>query len=117
MIKGCEELYAQANNFFEQAKKYYEKHEKHANKTWKHVEFEVGQHVWLNIQDFKMPDGMAPCFTTTCAGLYEILHKLHLNVYILKLPTNFVAHPTFHVLTLKLFLMMNKNKNGRKGCN
>jgi hypothetical protein len=33
MIKGCEELYAQANNFFEQAKKYYEKHEKHANKT------------------------------------------------------------------------------------
>jgi uncharacterized C2H2 Zn-finger protein len=37
----------------EQAQKHYEKH---VNKTWRHVEFEVGQHVWLNIWDFKMPD-------------------------------------------------------------
>jgi hypothetical protein len=56
-----------------------------------------------------MHDGMVPHFLTTYAKLYEILHKLHLNVYILKIPTNFVAHPTFHVLTLKLFLVMNKN--------
>jgi hypothetical protein len=78
------------------------------------VEFEVGQHMWLNIQDFKMFDGMAPRFTTTYERLYEILHKLHLNVYILKLPFNFVAHPTFHVFTLKLFLVMNKNQIGSK---
>jgi hypothetical protein len=64
-----------------------------------------------------MPDGVAPTFTTIYARLYEILHKLHLNMYILKFPTNFVAHLTFHVLKLKLFLVMNKNKTGSKRCN
>ncbi len=36
--------------------------------------------------------------------LYEILNKLHFDVCTLKLPTNFVAHSTFHILKLKLFL-------------
>jgi hypothetical protein len=68
------------------------------------VEFEVGQHVWLNIRYFKMLHGLAPHFIAKYAGHYEILHKPHHDVYTLKLPANFVAHPTFHVLKLKLFL-------------
>jgi hypothetical protein len=71
----------------EQTQKLYERH---TNKTWKHVEFEVKQHVWLNIQDLKMFDGLAPCFIAKHVGLYEILHNLHLNVYTLKLLANFV---------------------------
>jgi hypothetical protein len=79
------------------------------------VEFEVGQHVWLNIWDFKMLDGMAAHFTTTYVEFYEILHKLHFNVYILKFPNNFVALPTFHVLTLKLIMVRTKTRLEAKG--
>ncbi len=79
------------------------------------MEFEVGQHMWLIICDFKMFDGMAPPFTITYVELYEILHKLHLNVYILKFPTNFMALPTFHVLTLKSFIVRKKTRLEAKG--
>jgi hypothetical protein len=48
--------------------------------------------------------GFAPHFIAKYVGPYEILHKLHVNMYTLKLPTNFVAHPTFHILKLELFL-------------
>jgi hypothetical protein len=66
------------------------------------VEFEVGQHLWLNIQDFKMLDGLAPLFTTKYARPYENLHEPHLDVYTLKLFTNFVAHSTFHISKIKV---------------
>jgi hypothetical protein len=46
MVKGHEEKYAQAKKILEQVQKQYKKR---ANETQKHVEFEVGQHVWLNI--------------------------------------------------------------------
>jgi hypothetical protein len=69
-----------------------------------HVDFEVGQHKWLNILDLKMFDGLAPCFIAKYVGLYEILHKSHLDMYTLKLSIFFFAHMTFHVLKLKLFL-------------
>jgi hypothetical protein len=52
----------------------------------------VGQHMWLNIRDFKMLDGLALCFIAKYAKLYEILHKPHPDVYTLKLPINFVAY-------------------------
>jgi hypothetical protein len=60
--------------------------------------------MWLNTKDFKMPNGLAPCFIAKYAGPYEILHKAHLDVYTLKLLAIFVAYLTFHVLKLKLFL-------------
>jgi len=68
------------------------------------MKFEVGQHVWLNIRDFKMPNGLASHFISKYVKPYEILHKLHPNLYTLKLLINFVAHLTFHVLKLKFFL-------------
>jgi hypothetical protein len=49
------------------------------------VEFEVGQHTWINIKDFKMPDGLAPHYTTKYVRPYEIIAKPHFNVYTLKL--------------------------------
>jgi hypothetical protein len=52
--------------------------------------------------------GFAPHFIAKYVGPYEILHKLHVNMYTLKLPTNFVAHPTFHILKLELFLRGNQ---------
>lgn len=80
------------------------RYEKHVDNTWMHVDFEVGQHKWLNILDLKMFDGLAPCFIAKYAGLYEILHKSHPDMYTLKLSIIIFAHLTFHVLKLKLFL-------------
>jgi hypothetical protein len=77
------------------------------------VKFEVGQHEWLNIQDFKMFDGLAPHFIAKYARHYEILYKPHFNMYTLKLLANFVAHPIFHISKLKLFLH-NKQKPNQK---
>jgi len=51
-----------------------------------------------------MLDGLTPFFTTKYVRSYEILHKPHSNVYTLKLSINFVAHLTFHVSKLKLFI-------------
>ncbi len=53
-----------------------------------HVEFEVGQHMWLDIQDFNMLDGLASQFIAKYVGPYEIVVKPHPNVYMLKLPTS-----------------------------
>jgi len=111
MVKGCEEKYTQAKKLLEQTQKSYEKY---TNKTQRHVEFEVGQHVWLNVQDFKMFNGLAPSFIVKHIRFYDILNKLHLDVCTLKLPSNFVAHPTFHVLKLKLFLCDEQRPNQKQ---
>jgi hypothetical protein len=58
-----------------------------------------------------MPNGLAPRFIAKNARPYEILHKSHINMYTLKLPLNFVAHMTFHVLKLKLFLCDEQRPN------
>jgi recombinational DNA repair protein RecT len=51
MVKGHEKLYTWTKKLLELAQKQYEKH---TNKIWRHVEFEfeVGQYMWMNIQDF-----------------------------------------------------------------
>jgi hypothetical protein len=41
----------------------------------------LGQHMWLNIKNFKMLDGPTPYFTTKYARPCEIVVKLDLNVY------------------------------------
>jgi hypothetical protein len=52
-----------------------------------------------------MPNGLTPFFTTKYVRSYEIFATLMKpDVYTLKLSTNFVAHLTFHVLKLKLFM-------------
>jgi hypothetical protein len=68
------------------------------------VEFKVGQHMWLNIRDLKMSDGLTSCFHTKYVRLYEIVAKLHFDVHTLKLLISFVAHMTISVSKLKLFM-------------
>jgi hypothetical protein len=56
----------------------------------------------LNIHDFKMPEALGAHFIPKYARPYKVMHKPHLDVYML-LATTFVAHPIFHVSKLKLF--------------
>jgi hypothetical protein len=58
-----------------------------------------------------MPNGLAPRFIAKYARPYEILRKLHINVYTLKLPIIFVTHLTFHVSKLKLFVCDEQRSN------
>jgi hypothetical protein len=58
-----------------------------------------------------MPQTSASPFIEKYARPYKLLYKLHPNVYILLLPTTFVAHSTFHVFKLKLFYKNKKKKN------
>jgi hypothetical protein len=67
------------------------------------IEFEIGNLVWFNIWDFKLPNALSSCFIAKYVKPYKLLYKSHLDVYTLLLPTTFVAHPTFHVSKLKLF--------------
>ncbi len=67
----------------------------------RHIEFEVGDLVWLNIKKFKMLKTMANRFIPKYMGFYKIICKPHPNVYTLQVPTMLVAHPTFHVSKLK----------------
>jgi len=78
------------------------------------MEFEVGENVWLNIWDFKMPIGPALCFIVKYAKPYETLHKSNFDVYTLKLLTNFVAHLTFYIFKLKLFLCDDQWQNRKQ---
>jgi hypothetical protein len=61
----------------------------------------VGDLMWLNVKDFKMPKTLANRFIPKYVNLYKIIHKPHLDVYTLQLPMTLVAQSTFHVSKLK----------------
>jgi hypothetical protein len=54
---------------------------------------------------------MPKTFASPFIEKYARSSKMHPNVYILLLPTTFVAHSTFHVSKLKLFYENKKKKN------
>jgi hypothetical protein len=61
-----------------------------------------------------MPNVLAPHTIVKYEGPYEILHKPHHDVYTLKFLFNFVAHPTFHISKLKLFLRDEQKLNHKQ---
>jgi hypothetical protein len=61
-----------------------------------------------------MPNGLAPHTIVKYEGPYESLHKPHPNVYNLKFIVNVVAHPTFHISKLKLFLCDEQKLNQKQ---
>jgi hypothetical protein len=78
---------------------------------WRHIEFEVGDLMWLNIKNFKIPKTLPNKFVPKYVGPFKIIHKPHPNVYILQLSTTLVAHLTFHVSKLKLVHENKKRKD------
>jgi hypothetical protein len=67
------------------------------------IEFEIGNLVWFNIWDFKLPNALTSHFIAKYVKPYKMFYMSNLDVYTLLLPTTFVAHPTFHLSKLKLF--------------
>ncbi len=58
--------------------------------------------MWFNVRDFKMHDGLAPCFTTKYVGMYEIVANSHPNVYV-EVINKFYGTTNFSRLEIKVF--------------
>jgi hypothetical protein len=80
MTKEHEKRKTQAIKLLEKVSVSYEKQ---TNKLQRYIEFEVGDLMWLNIKDFKMPKTLANRFVLKYVGLYKIIHKPHPDVYTL----------------------------------
>jgi hypothetical protein len=65
------------------------------------VKFQEGDEVWLNIKNFRLPEGLSHKFLGPYAGPFKMLEKKLSDIYKLELPKNFRVHPTFHVFLLK----------------
>jgi hypothetical protein len=73
-----------------------------ADKSQQEVKFQVGDEVWLNIKNFRLPEGLSHKFLGPYAGPFKVLEKKLSDTYKLELPENLRVHPTFHVSLLKL---------------
>jgi hypothetical protein len=100
MAKECKKLNAHVNKFLEEAQTRYEKH---ANKSRREIHFEIGDLMMFNIHDFKMSEALVARFIPKYVKPYKVMHKPHLDVYMLLLLTTFMTHLMFHVFKLKLF--------------
>jgi hypothetical protein len=58
--------------------------------------------VWLNIKNFRLPEGLTHKFLGPYAGPFKVLEKKLSDTYKLELSENLRVHPTFHVSFLKL---------------
>ncbi len=58
--------------------------------------------MWLNIKNFRLPEGLSHKFLGPYAGPFKVLEKKLSDTYKLELSENLRVHPTFHVFLLKL---------------
>jgi hypothetical protein len=71
------------------------------NKSRQEVKFQEGDELWLNIKNFRLPEGLSHKFLGPYVGPFKVLEKKLSDTYKLKLPKNLRVHPTFHVSLLK----------------
>ncbi len=57
--------------------------------------------MWLNIKNFRLPEGLSHKFMGPYAGPFKVLEKKLSDIYKLELLENLKVHPTFHVSLLK----------------
>ncbi len=58
------------------------------DKSQREVNFEEGHEVWLNIKNFRLPEGLNHKFLGPYAGPFKVLEKKFPNTYKLKLQKN-----------------------------
>jgi hypothetical protein len=71
------------------------------DKSQQEVNFEEGNEMWLNINNFRLPEGLSHKFLGPYASPFKVLEKRFLNTYKLELQKNLRVHPIFHVSLLK----------------
>jgi hypothetical protein len=81
--------------------KVHKRYKDFANKFRREVKFQEGDEMWLNIKNFRLPEGLSHKFLGPYAGPFKMLEKKLSDTYKLELLENLRVHPTFHVSLLK----------------
>jgi hypothetical protein len=71
------------------------------DKSQREVKFQEGEEVWLNIKNFRLPEGLSHKFLGPYVGPFKVLEKKLFDTYKLELSENLRVHLTFHVSLLK----------------
>jgi hypothetical protein len=72
-----------------------------ADKSRREVNFEERDEVWLNIKNFRLPEGLSHKTLGPYASPFKMLEKKFFDIYKLELSENLKVHPIFHVSLLK----------------
>ena len=72
-----------------------------ADRRRRHLEFQVGEYVWLSTANFKFTHLQSRKFTPRYFGPFMILKRISSVTYQLRLPDNYKVHDVFHVSLLK----------------
>ncbi len=68
--------------------KAHKKYKDFADKSRREVKFQVGDEVWLNIKNFRLPEGLSHKFMGPYAGPFKVLEKKLSDTYKLELLEN-----------------------------
>jgi hypothetical protein len=103
MLQEMENIVRKVQQNLKEAK---DRHKSYADQKIRHMEFQVGDNVYLKVKSQKSSlklwncAKMAPRF----CGLFEILARIGPIAYQLALPTNLRIHNVFHVSLLKKYI-------------
>ena len=100
LAKKCEQVLEKTKLLLGNAQKCYEKQ---VNARRPEAEYEVGQKVLLNVNNFTLLEGLTPKFMFKFVAPYPIVKGVFKDVYMLELPPKIKVHPAFHVSLLKPF--------------
>jgi hypothetical protein len=73
------------------------------------VNFEEGNEVWLNIKNFRLPEGLNQ--KISYVSPFNVLEKKFFSIYKVELPENLKVHPIFHVSLLKPVMLQGLIEN------
>ena len=78
----------------------------YANKGRTHMEFKVGDHVFLKVKSNKISLKLGNCskLVARYCGTFEILERNCLVAYMIALSTSMCVHNVFHVSLLKKYI-------------
>ena len=73
------------------------------NKHKKHVEFNVGDLVWIHLRKERFPQGKFGKLKPKVDGPFKVLKRIGNNAYEIELPNRYGVSPTFNVVDLSLY--------------
>ncbi len=80
--------------------KVHKRYKNFTDKSRRKVKFQERDEVWLNIKNFRLPEGLSHKFLGPYAGPFKVLEKKLSDTYKLELSENLKVHLTFHVYLL-----------------